>query len=73
MEDTSILFPPVLTFGLNYTSYGRTKFRLGGPIGGIYKVLGGTYSGIYYKFSPGSYRRVQASHEVEFFPRPYAL
>ena len=31
----------------------QTEFKLGGPIGGIYRVLGGTYPGIYHKFCPG--------------------
>ena len=42
------------TFGPKCILYElRTKFRLGGTKRGTLRVLGRTYSGIYYKFSPG--------------------
>ena len=38
-----------------YMSYGlNLGFRLGGPIGGLDRGWRGAYSGIYYKFGPGT-------------------
>ena len=52
-EDSPILAQKADLHTYLYMYELRTKFKLGRPIRRIYRVLGGTYSGIYYKFRQG--------------------